>query len=94
MNELKFSTDRNPRLNNIKQGYELQNKFRSSMRWDLIDTFSGEYERNDHNFRHSGFTIWRDVAKGTFVKESWFTNRAGKVNRVIFKKIECWPENP
>jgi hypothetical protein len=70
MNELIFSADRNPRLNNIEQGYELQNKFRISKKWNLIDTFSGKYERNDHNFRHSGFTIWSDKTKGTLVKES------------------------
>ncbi len=92
MHKIEFSTDRNTRLNNIEKGYDLQKRFHESNRWDLIDTFSGEYERNDHNFRHRGFKIWRDIARGTLVKESWFTNRVGKINRIVFTKIECWPE--
>jgi len=92
MNEIRFSTDRNPRLNNIEKGYELQRKFRNSKRWDLVDSFSGEPERNDHNFRHNGFRVWVDVTVGTLVKESWSTNRVGKINRVVFKKIKSWPD--
>lgn len=92
MNMLKFKTDRNPRLNTIEAGYELQKKFHSSNRWVLVESFSGEYERNDNNFRHKGFRIWRDIVKGTFVKELWSTNRKGKINKVVFLTIECWPE--
>jgi hypothetical protein len=89
---LKFSTNRNSRLNTIQQGYMMQEKFRKSPRWELINNIHGDYARNDHDFHHSGFNIWRDVNKGTWVKEKYSSNRQGRINNLVFSQIPNWPE--
>jgi hypothetical protein len=93
MKHLKYSTNRNPKLNTIKDGLSMQNNFRHSKRWESIDQGHGGYPSNDHDFHHSGFSIWRDVNNNTLVKECYSTNRKGDINNIEFYVIEEWPES-
>ncbi len=93
LKKISFNTDRNPCRNNIKAGYQMQSNFRNSPRWALQTDNHGGYGKNDHDFSHSGMKVWRDVNKGTLVKESYSTNRKGKVNSITFLEIQEWPES-
>jgi len=93
MKHLKFSTNRNPKLNTIEGGLLLRNNFRYSNRWESIYDECSGYPRNDHDFHNSGFIIWHDVNNHTFVKERYSTNRKGDVNFIEFIEIEKWPES-